>query len=1268
MTFRNTAYHRILSGILVLVMVFTMTAELIQPAVAAAPTIQLKKISNIYDGSIYVTGTLKCSRADKINAYGLLYGENSPEENKAVISSTKGKTYTGTKSISTTVSGMTPGKNYVCCLYAETTGGTIYKSETMAFTSSSISVAQPQVNNITYNSAKISAVYTKTGSCPVKEVGFYYGTDKNCTKKIKASKSTKITKQLQSLESGRTYYYYAYVLSEAGNLYKSEIQTFQTISRSATGVTLRTSVGSVSSWKDNPKEKSVHLYDEFHIEAEIRPDYAQNKNVTFSTSDPSVLQIGKSRVKAVAPGQATLTATTEDGGITASLLITVKDRPDWDEVPVITSVRADGENSVTLKWKRPSCFWPDEKVIYIVYRADKRNGNYKEVERTTQTSTTDDTLDPDTTYFYKIQAYEKSDDLYQFTYFSDVVSVTTKEHVYVSKNKKEETSENDNVIAPDPVEVIPFPDTGSNIIAPDPVQPQTDLAPQVSGLAAAYTIEKGGKLSLRFTVEDAANGVVEKVTVKHNVTNSTCSASLTNSKNGGLECKFDITNSLFNKVGTYNFNVYAKTTNFTVTDNRIGSFTVTVVDKACQHQKYDDVYNRTEYTNIILTDAKHTSYVVYDRTCKDCGVHLGEINGKTQTTGHTVNKKGYCDCGYMDVSGYTPEKAYNKTGSTQNVYRNPESRGRYGSINANENVTILGEWGDRYLIEYSLDGGGVKQGWVDKSCISVDNIIDVYFNKVKIENTFLSSTGEYYVPLLEAVSAVKGTYSVQASSKYRIQKIYNPIKNLNYSATVDLSDKDGSNVIFNAKTPVTVWCKKVDNVVYVNLKDFAEDICGFHQVQNSADVIAYETDITSLNTIHNTAFVNSLNTYDNNFYCLGKTIYHEQLEGLRMGALKVVGTFSDISLGGLLGKVENLVADAYATVEGITSDACEALVKLWVPDNDVKFNIELRKACVVFYDEYRYATILKIIEAKEDITAKQLKDFDDLMDKDILNSPSVKIMECALTALEYLMNRIPKEQADDFAEFFNDLFKDTIPKFLSFENTEGKYKVNSKAFDMLSTVGNVALPLIKTVRTLYVYYTNQETVSYLKQLRTEISDIGLHGEVACLNLIIRRCESLPDFILTTGTEIGMEFLTSAIAKIFPEGSILDLVNMGLDGIGNTEAIKSSAFRLEIMSNVLDAVIQKKNKSAEAYLNDSSDTNLCNFLYDEYMYSILSIRCNEFGQELVDDNDKSIITAFRRLWNTKLYTPEAYREDKILDNQYYTMVCKDCMKRIRGLSD
>lgn len=718
---KTTITHRVLSSFLVLLMLFTMIAELILPVSAAAPTITLKKISNIYDGSIYVQGQLKCARVDKINAYGLLFGEKEPEENKVEIKHTNGKTYTGTTSISTTVIGMQPGITYKCCLYAETTDGTLYKSGIMTFTTARIDISQPQTESITYNGAKLIASYTTNGSCPVNEVGFYYGTDRSCSMKVKATKKTNFSVSLKKLEHNQTYYYYAYVVSSTGIVYESDIQTFQTATRAVTAVSISagTKLGSTRTKFGNgiTSNKTVYLYDELRIKAEVHPDDALNKNVTFSTSDESILKIVRGTwIRAVAPGQATVTATTEDGGLTASFLITVKNEPYVDTVPVIISVKAAGEDSILLKWKRPSDFSSSDKVIYTIYRSDSPDGEFIELEQNSSTSTLDDGLEPDTTYYYKIQAYVKNKNLYQSTYFSNVVSATTKEHIYVPKKNTEtiETSKNDIPAEPDPVETTPMLDTPAQ---PDPEEQKNNLPPYVSGLATAYTIEKGSKLSLRFTVEDAAGGVVEKVTVKQNVTTSTCTASLTNSKSGVLNCTFDLTDKIFDKVGTYDFNVYARATHFTVTDNCIGSFTVTVAEKVCQHTKYSDT-KTIKYTDIILIDDKHTYYEEIAHKCTDCGADLEPTTTTSKTTGHSVNqKKRYCDCGYMDVSGYTLEPAYNKTGETQTVYRTPESLEWYGSINANENVTILGEWGNRYLIEYSLDGGGVKQGYVPMSGI-----------------------------------------------------------------------------------------------------------------------------------------------------------------------------------------------------------------------------------------------------------------------------------------------------------------------------------------------------------------------------------------------------------------------------------------------------------------------------------------------------------------------------------------------------------------------
>ena len=55
----------------------------------------------------------------------------------------------------------------------------------------------------------------------------------------------------------------------------------------------------------------------------ISPSNASNKNVTWSTSDPSVVTVDNGVVHPVGPGKATITVTTEDGGFTDTAAITV---------------------------------------------------------------------------------------------------------------------------------------------------------------------------------------------------------------------------------------------------------------------------------------------------------------------------------------------------------------------------------------------------------------------------------------------------------------------------------------------------------------------------------------------------------------------------------------------------------------------------------------------------------------------------------------------------------------------------------------------------------------------------------------------------------------------------------------------------------------------------------------------------------------------------------------------------------------------------------
>ena len=79
------------------------------------------------------------------------------------------------------------------------------------------------------------------------------------------------------------------------------------------------------------------------LTATVAPSYATNKNVVWSSNDESVATVQEGRITAIKPGVAIITVTTEDGGMTASCSVTVKER-----VYPVTGVTLD-KSSVELK-------------------------------------------------------------------------------------------------------------------------------------------------------------------------------------------------------------------------------------------------------------------------------------------------------------------------------------------------------------------------------------------------------------------------------------------------------------------------------------------------------------------------------------------------------------------------------------------------------------------------------------------------------------------------------------------------------------------------------------------------------------------------------------------------------------------------------------------------------------------------------------------------------------------------------------------------------
>ncbi len=73
-------------------------------------------------------------------------------------------------------------------------------------------------------------------------------------------------------------------------------------------------------------QKTVDRYERFDLIATVLPENADNRQVTWSSSDPQVASVENGRVFGLTEGTAVITATTVDGGKTAECAVTVTDK------------------------------------------------------------------------------------------------------------------------------------------------------------------------------------------------------------------------------------------------------------------------------------------------------------------------------------------------------------------------------------------------------------------------------------------------------------------------------------------------------------------------------------------------------------------------------------------------------------------------------------------------------------------------------------------------------------------------------------------------------------------------------------------------------------------------------------------------------------------------------------------------------------------------------------------------------------------------------
>lgn len=149
------------------------------------------------------------------------------------------------------------------------------------------------------------------------EVGFIYGTNQALPEdksiKVVTQSSSSFNLDLTRLSEGTVYYYCAFAVIDDIDYY-GEVKSFETL----------TLVHPVESIKLNRSSLSLTEGETATLNATVKPDNATDKSVKWTSSDTNIASVSEEGVvTAVAPGTADITATTVDGGLTATCKVSV---------------------------------------------------------------------------------------------------------------------------------------------------------------------------------------------------------------------------------------------------------------------------------------------------------------------------------------------------------------------------------------------------------------------------------------------------------------------------------------------------------------------------------------------------------------------------------------------------------------------------------------------------------------------------------------------------------------------------------------------------------------------------------------------------------------------------------------------------------------------------------------------------------------------------------------------------------------------------------
>lgn len=173
----------------------------------------------------------------------------------------------------------------------------------------------------------------------LKSGSYYFSFGKDTSKKNVTATGTALTLTLKVLDTATAKAYPITVEADADNTVDKDNE-FVTCAGVNGSIVLTAPIVAVTGVTLNKSTMSLVATAEETLTATVAPENATNKAVTWSTSNDKVAAVVNGKVTAVAPGEAVITATTADGGFTATCKVTVTEKPCGHPDAKLTKVEA----------------------------------------------------------------------------------------------------------------------------------------------------------------------------------------------------------------------------------------------------------------------------------------------------------------------------------------------------------------------------------------------------------------------------------------------------------------------------------------------------------------------------------------------------------------------------------------------------------------------------------------------------------------------------------------------------------------------------------------------------------------------------------------------------------------------------------------------------------------------------------------------------------------------------------------------------------------